>query len=174
MGFLPENVAFSPSLTGRELLGFYARLKRAQAGDRDRLLAQVGLEEAADRRVATYSKGMRQRLGLAQALIGRPRLLLFDEPTTGLDPLLRQSFYGLVRELGEGGATVLLSSHALTEIEERAERVLIMHRGRIVESIGGARKRRLRVEELLDSFDRLRSADMVDQSAAEMVRRLYI
>ena len=84
---------------------------------------------AADRRVGTYSKGMRQRLGLAQALLGEPRVLLLDEPTTGLDPALRRSFYEIVEELRGRGATVLLSSHALTELEERAGRVVIMNRG---------------------------------------------
>ena len=84
---------------------------------------------AADRRVGTYSKGMRQRLGLAQALLGEPRVLLLDEPTTGLDPALRHSFYEIVEELRGRGATVLLSSHALTELEERAGRVVIMNRG---------------------------------------------
>ena len=72
---------------------------------------------------------MRQRLGLAQALLGEPRVLLLDEPTTGLDPALRQSFYEIVEELRKRGATVLLSSHALTELEERAGRVVIMNRG---------------------------------------------
>ena len=84
------------------------------------LLERVGLAAAADRRVGTYSKGMRQRLGLAQALLGEPRVLLLDEPTTGLDPALRLSFYEIVEELRGRGATVLLSSHALTELEERA------------------------------------------------------
>jgi Cu-processing system ATP-binding protein len=72
---------------------------------------------------------MRQRLGLAQALIGHPRVLLLDEPTTGLDPELRQTFYEIIEKLARGGATVLLSSHALTELEERAGRVIIMNRG---------------------------------------------
>jgi Cu-processing system ATP-binding protein len=84
---------------------------------------------AARRRVGTYSKGMRQRLGLAQALIGHPRVLLLDEPTTGLDPELRQTFYEIIERLSAEGATVLLSSHALTELEERAGRVIIMNRG---------------------------------------------
>jgi Cu-processing system ATP-binding protein len=130
IGFLPENVAFNPSLTARELLGFYARLKRV--GGVGELLARVGLEDVADRRVGTYSKGMRQRLGLAQALLGSPKLLLLDEPTTGLDPSLRLGFYDTVQALGAGGATVLLSSHALGELEQRAERVIIMHRGALI------------------------------------------
>ncbi len=142
IGFLPESVAFNPSLTARELLGFYARLKGARS-EVGRLLAQVGLEDAANQRVATYSKGMRQRLGLAQALLGSPRLLLLDEPTTGLDPSLRLSFYERVQTLRGQGATVLLSSHALGELEQRADRVLIMHRGRLLADGTIAELRRL-------------------------------
>jgi Cu-processing system ATP-binding protein len=96
------------------------------------LLERVGLAPAADRKVGTYSKGMRQRLGLAQALLGRPRVLLLDEPTTGLDPALRQTFYEILDELRDDGATVLISSHALNELEDRAEHVLIMNRGLLV------------------------------------------
>jgi Cu-processing system ATP-binding protein len=129
LGYLPENVSFNAALTGRETLAFYARLKREPAGSVRPLLDRVGLGPAADRRVGTYSKGMRQRLGLAQALLGEPRVLLLDEPTTGLDPALRQSFYEIVEELRGRGATVLLSSHALTELEERAGRIVIMNRG---------------------------------------------
>lgn len=132
LGYLPENVAFNPALTGREILGFYARLKGERPAKALALLDRVGLVEAAARRVATYSKGMRQRLGLAQALIGEPLLLLLDEPTTGLDPALRQSFYEIIEERRRQGATVVLSSHALTELEERAGRVIIMNRGTMV------------------------------------------
>ena len=129
VGYLPENVSFNAALTGRETLTFYARLKREPKVSVGGLLQRVGLRAAADRRIATYSKGMRQRLGLAQVLLGEPLLLLLDEPTTGLDPELRQSFYDVVEELRGRGATVLLSSHALTELEERAGRVIIMNRG---------------------------------------------
>lgn len=132
LGYLPENVAFNAALTGRETLGFYARLKRIKPASAWPLLERVGLMHAADRRVGTYSKGMRQRLGLAQALLGRPRVLLLDEPTTGLDPALRQTFYEILNELRDDGATVLISSHALNELEDRAEHVLIMNRGRLV------------------------------------------
>ncbi len=132
IGFLPENVAFPPAMTGLELLSFYARLKGEPTAGLKDLLARVGLAEAAGRRVGGYSKGMRQRLGLAQALLGAPRVLLLDEPTTGLDPELRRQFYEIVRTLRDGGATVLLSSHALTELEERADRVVVMNRGRMV------------------------------------------
>ena len=129
LGYLPENVAFNAALTGRETLTFYARLKREPLRCVQEFLDRVGIAHAADRRVGSYSKGMRQRLGLAQALLGAPRVLLLDEPTTGLDPALRQSFYEIVDELRGRGATALLSSHALTELEERAGRVIIMNRG---------------------------------------------
>jgi Cu-processing system ATP-binding protein len=129
LGYLPENVSFDAALTARETQAFYARLKREPVTTALDLLDTVGLGAASRRRVGTYSKGMRQRLGLAQALIGRPRVLLLDEPTTGLDPELRQTFYEVIQRLAADGATVLLSSHALTELEERAGRVIIMNRG---------------------------------------------
>jgi Cu-processing system ATP-binding protein len=129
LGFLPENVSFDAALTGRETQAFYARLKGEPASRALELLDAVGLGAAGGRRIGTYSKGMRQRLGLAQALIGNPRLLLLDEPTTGLDPELRQTFYEVIQRLASEGATVLLSSHALTELEERAGRVIIMNHG---------------------------------------------
>lgn len=132
LGYLPENVAFNAALTGREILSFYARLKGEPVLKTLALLDRVGLGAASARRVGTYSKGMRQRLGLAQALIGDPQVLLLDEPTTGLDPALRLSFYEIVQELRDRGATVVLSSHALTELEERAGRVIIMNRGMMV------------------------------------------
>ena len=132
IGYLPENVAFQGAMTGRELLTFYARLKDQPAASCGDLLDTVGLTESADRPVRTYSKGMRQRLGLAQALLGQPRLLFFDEPTSGLDPSARLRFYDLLTRLRASGATVLVSSHALTEIEARADRIAIMKTGRLV------------------------------------------
>ncbi len=92
-------MAFNAALTGRETLAFYARLKQIKPASAMALLDRVGLMDAADRRVGTYSKGMRQRLGLAQALLGRPRVLLLDEPTTGLDPALRETFYEILRRI---------------------------------------------------------------------------
>ena len=130
VGYLPETVSFHLALTGRETLGFYARLKAVPAADLDRAFAAVGLDgAAADRAVGTYSKGMRQRLGLAQALLGQPRVLILDEPTSGLDPALRREFYSIVAARAAEGATVLLASHALTELEGRADRVVIVNRG---------------------------------------------
>jgi Cu-processing system ATP-binding protein len=132
LGYLPENVAFNTAMTGRETLAFYARLKAIKPKSAWPLLDRVGLMDAADRKVGTYSKGMRQRLGLAQALLGRPRVLLLDEPTTGLDPALRQTFYEILNELRDDGATVLISSHALNELEDHTEHVLIMNGGMLV------------------------------------------
>lgn len=130
LGYLPESVSFHLALTGRETLAFYARLKQVNMQSADSLFERVGLAaSAADRPIRTYSKGMRQRLGLAQALLGAPKVLLLDEPTSGLDPALRRNFYALVDELRAGGATVLLSSHALGELEDRAGRVIIVNRG---------------------------------------------
>ena len=131
IGFLPENVAFHHELTGVQTLHFYARLKGARLQQCGELLERVGLAAAAKRRVKTYSKGMRQRLGLAQALLGAPRLLLLDEPTTGLDPASRVEFFRIVRELSEDGATVLISSHILTELEAKTDLVAIMKGGRL-------------------------------------------
>jgi Cu-processing system ATP-binding protein len=132
LGYLPENVSFNPALTARELLTFYARLKDQAVAPTLKLLDRVGLGSAASRRVATYSKGMRQRLGLAQALIGEPQVLLLDEPTSGLDPALRLDFYDIVEARRAAGATVILSSHALAELGDRAGRIIIMNRGTMV------------------------------------------
>jgi Cu-processing system ATP-binding protein len=132
LGYLPENVALYPSMTGAETLAFYARLKGLPLRDNPALLEKVGIAGAAQRRVATYSKGMRQRLGLAQALLGEPRVLLLDEPTTGLDPALRQHFYEILRALRAEGAMVLLSTHALAELEGQVDRVVVMNQSRKV------------------------------------------
>jgi Cu-processing system ATP-binding protein len=143
LGYLPENVAFHPSMTGEETLILYARLKRQDRRCCAALLERVGLAAAARRRVGTYSKGMRQRLGLAQALLGNSRALLLDEPTTGMDPALRQSFYAILRELRDAGAAVLLSSHALAEMEGEVDRVVVINRGRKVADGSIAELRRL-------------------------------
>ena len=131
-GFLPESVAFHGALTGREQLRHFARLKSVAAKHADELLDRVGLTDAADRKIRTYSKGMRQRIGLAQALLGRPKLALLDEPTSGLDPISRHEFYDIVEDLAKMGTAVLLSSHALTELETRTDRIAIMSKGSLV------------------------------------------
>ncbi|WP_043531356.1 ABC transporter ATP-binding protein [Litchfieldella xinjiangensis] len=130
LGYLPENVSFYEQLSGREVLRYFARLKRTDRSQADELLERVGLSDAAQRRVKTYSKGMRQRLGLAQALLGDPRLLLLDEPTTGLDPAATRDFYDAVRTLRDNGCTVLLSSHVLPGIEPYIDRALILGGGK--------------------------------------------
>jgi len=132
LGFLPENAAFHPASTGREAMDFFARLKGEPISANMALLERVGLAAAADRRIGAYSKGMRQRLGLAQALIGAPDILVLDEPTTGLDPGLRRGFYEILGQLRDRGVTVLLSSHALSELQGNADRVLVLNRGSLI------------------------------------------
>jgi len=126
--FLPEAVSFHPALTGREQLNLFANLSGAPA-DVPALLERVGLADALDRRIGTYSKGMRQRLGLAQVLLGRPKVALLDEPTSGLDPISRQDLYAIIDELAEQGTAVLIASHALTEVEARTDRIAILRKG---------------------------------------------
>lgn len=142
VGYLPENVVFYDNLSGLETLDFFARLKGAGRRECAGLLERVGLAGAARRRVKGYSKGMRQRLGLAQALLGGPRLLFLDEPTTGLDPMGRREFYDILRELREEGVTMMLASHVLSEIQERVDRLAIIKSGQIqaVGSVHGLRE----------------------------------
>lgn len=131
LGYLPENVTFYPQLSGRETLRHFARLKGAALSQVDELLEQVGLAHAADRRVKTYSKGMRQRLGLAQALLGEPRLLLLDEPTVGLDPIATQDLYLLIDRLRQRGTSIILCSHVLPGVEAHINRAAILAKGRL-------------------------------------------
>lgn len=132
VSYLPENVAFPKMLTGREIVRYYAKLKAADLSQVMPTLEQVDLADAADQRCGTYSKGMRQRLGLAQALVGTPKLLLLDEPTSGLDPLSRQRFYSLISDIASKGTAVLLSSHGLSELEAKTDRVAILRKGELV------------------------------------------
>ncbi|GIX16154.1 MAG: ABC transporter ATP-binding protein [Rhodothalassiaceae bacterium] len=133
IAYLPERVAFDPQMTGREVLRFYARLKRADARDPaiEALLEEVGLAAAADRRIAGWSKGMQQRLGLAVALLGEADLYLFDEPTTGLDPLARRWFFDLALRLAARGRAVVIASHVLAELERIADRAAMISSGRL-------------------------------------------
>ena len=132
VAYLPENVAFHPALTGEEQLRHYLALRGESPRQAMALLSRVGLAHAARRRIGTYSKGMRQRVGLAQTLIGRPRLLVLDEPTSGLDPVSRRDFYDLLDGLSAEGTAILLSSHVLTEVEARTDRILILSGGDLV------------------------------------------
>lgn len=134
LGYLPENVQFYEQLSGFEVLDYFARLKRIGTGVVAPLLERVGLAHAMHRRVKTYSKGMRQRLGLAQALIGEPRLILLDEPTVGLDPMATRDFYAMVDELRAKGVSVILCSHVLPGVERHIDRAAILGQGRMLAS----------------------------------------
>ena len=129
--YLPEAVSFHPALTGREQLTLFAKLSGTKA-DVPGLLDRVGLSDALDRRIGAYSKGMRQRLGLAQVLLGQPKVALLDEPTSALDPISRQDLYAIIDDLAAQGTAVLIASHALTEVEARTDRIAIMRKGRMI------------------------------------------
>lgn len=129
IGFLPENVSFYQQQTGRQVLKFFAQLKKVNAQRVDDLLDQLELTFAANRKVKTYSKGMRQRLGLAQALLTKPSLLLLDEPTVGLDPVATRMFYQTLDRLKKDGCSIILCSHVLPELESHIDRALILAQG---------------------------------------------
>lgn len=135
IGFLPENPYFYRHLTGLETLLFYGRLCGLKgAGLRDRaaeLLELVNLEKARDRRLAGYSKGMLQRIGLAQALIQRPRLVVLDEPTAGVDPIGSRKIRDLILQLKEDGISVFLCSHLLEQVQEVCDRVGVIAHGKM-------------------------------------------
>ena len=136
VGFLPENPYFYKYLTGEETLRFFGKLCGLHGsilkGRIDQMLALVGLTEARDRRLGTYSKGMLQRIGLAQALIHEPRLVVLDEPTAGVDPAGSREICELILDLKRRGITVLLSSHLLAQTQEICDRVGILARGVLV------------------------------------------
>lgn len=136
VGFLPENPYFYKFLTGAETLRFYGKLcglRGATLRARiDELLALVGLDDARNRRVGSYSKGMLQRIGLAQAIIQDPRLVVLDEPTAGVDPAGSRQIRDLILGLKTRGMTVLLTSHLLEQVQEVCDRVGIMARGRLL------------------------------------------
>ncbi len=151
VGYLPESPNFYRHLTGRELVRFYARLcglGGAALGARvAEVIEWVGLTEAAGRRVGTYSKGMLQRIGLAQALVHDPRLVILDEPTAGVDPIGSAAMAELILKLKAQGKTVLITSHLLAQIEDICDRVAILDRGRLI--LEGA------VSDLVGRTDRL-------------------
>ena len=136
VGFLPESPYFYKHLTGRETVRFYGKLCGLAGGGLEarakELLALVGLEDAADRRLAGYSKGMLQRIGLAQALVHDPRLIVLDEPTAGVDPAGSRKIRDLVLDLKALGKTIILSSHLLEQVQEVCDRVGILDRGKMV------------------------------------------
>ena len=133
IGYLPGEVAFWPRLTGTQTLAFLERLSGRPAVDARALAERLGLDDDSLRRpVHTYSDGMRQKLGLVQALQCRPRLALLDEPTKGLDPLVQQAFHDVIADARRDGTTVFVSSHVLTEVERLCDRVAMLRSGRLV------------------------------------------
>jgi ABC-2 type transport system ATP-binding protein len=139
LGFLPEHFRFQDWLTGRELLLVHGRFlgmgSPATKERADALLARVDLMDAAHRPIRTYSKGMMQRVGLAQALLGHPDVVFLDEPTSGLDPLGRLLVRDVIRELRDRGTTVFLNSHLLGEVEATCDRVTFVKEGRTVRDL---------------------------------------
>jgi len=135
VGYLPENAYFYDYLSGREFLGLCARLFSLDREERstrvDRLLKDVGLMQAADVHLRKYSKGMLQRVGIAQALVNDPELVLLDEPMTGLDPVGRVEVKRIIEDLHERGKTVLFNSHILSDVHELCTRIAIMREGRV-------------------------------------------
>ncbi len=143
LGYLPEHAVLYDKLSGLETLHFFARLKNAPRQQCEVLLERVGLSHAARRPVREYSKGMRQRLAFAQALLGDPQVLLLDEPTNGLDPQAIRDFYAILRELQQGGTTVVISSHILAELHARVDRLAILAGGHL-QALGSVAELRAR------------------------------
>mgnify|MGYP001553547295 CR=1 FL=1 len=160
VGFVPENPYFYKFLSGEETVRFFGKLSGMGGEELENrvkeLLELVGLTEAADRRVGGYSKGMLQRIGLAQALVQDPGLLVLDEPTAGVDPVGSREIRDLILALKARGKTILLCSHLLSQVQEICDRVGILARGQLV--------REGRVEDLLSVRDR---AEMVFDGASE-------
>ncbi|MBA3262906.1 MAG: ABC transporter ATP-binding protein [Thermoleophilaceae bacterium] len=175
IGYLAELFRFPEWLRADELLTLHQRLARSDGGDAERaeLLELVGLGEAAGTRVGAMSKGMQQRLGIAQALVGTPRLLMLDEPTSALDPVGRRVVRDLLLELKRREVAVLLNSHLLSEVERVCDRVAILVGGRIVARGSPAELARARgVEVELDSGVRSFPAatrEQVPQIVAQLV-----
>ncbi len=161
VGFLPEAPYFYRYLSGRELLKFYAKVCSVEPSKiKDRVeecLELVGLTEAAGRRVGTYSKGMLQRIGIAQAIVHDPKLIILDEPTAGVDPIGSNDIAELIRSLKARGKTIMLCSHLLAQVEGICDRVAIMNRGKVVldgpvdDLLSNRKQRTLTVEAMPDA-----------------------
>jgi len=170
IGYLPEESYLYPYLTADETLAFYARLFKLSQRKRrrrvDELIEMLELGPARNRPVGEFSKGMARRVGLGQALINDPDLIVLDEPTAGLDPIGCRQFKDLIRLLAERGKTVLLSSHLLADVEDVCDRIAILHRGSIVAK--GS------ISELLEERDRCRMTlpALPPEKLKEVLRRL--
>lgn len=169
IGFLPEESNLYPFLDARETLDFYGRLFRLPRRIRrhriETLLEMVGLSGVAYRRVGEYSKGMQRRIGLAQALINDPDLLILDEPASGLDPIGTRQFKDLLLTLARRGKTILLSSHLLADVEDVCDRVCILYGGR-QRAMGG-------IDELLARSDRMQIlTEPLDEQTIQAIRSL--
>jgi ABC-2 type transport system ATP-binding protein len=169
IGFLPEESYLYKYLTARETLDFYGRLFRLDRRVRrmriDALLDMVGLKAVANRPVGTFSKGMARRIGLAQALINDPDLLILDEPTTGLDPIGTRQIKNLILKLAKRGKTVLLCSHLLADVEDVCDRIAILYGGKI--------QAKGKVAELLQqTHKRQFTTGVISDSAVEQIKRI--
>ncbi|WP_165249696.1 ABC transporter ATP-binding protein [Paludisphaera soli] len=137
IGYLPEETYLYKFLNAEETLQFYGRLFKMPASERNKRVGQlidmVGLSAAKHRQLREYSKGMQRRIGLAQALINNPELILLDEPTSGLDPIGTAEIKELIRELREQGKTIVLSGHLLADMQDICDRIAILHRGELKE-----------------------------------------
>jgi len=169
IGFLPEESYLYRYLSARETLDFYGRLFGLPAKVRkmriEALLDMVGLKAVANRAVGTFSKGMARRIGLAQALINDPDLLILDEPTTGLDPIGTRQIKDLVLKLAERGKTILLCSHLLADVEDVCDRIAILYGGKI--------QTQGRVKELLQQTNKRQiTTDAISDAAVEKIKRI--
>ncbi len=158
IGYMPEESFLYKHLTARETLDFFARLFDIEPGAREarvrELLEMVGLTHAANRRVGEFSKGMARRIGLAQALINDPDLLILDEPTSGLDPMGCRQVKDLILKLAERGTTILMASHLLADVEDVCHRIAILYNGRI-QAHGSIRQLLEKRDEMTLTFDAL-------------------
>lgn len=149
IGYLPEMVSFNRQFTGYELLSFYATLCGVNSKQRiDEVVEFVKLKDSIHRKVSEYSKGMIQRLGLAQAIIHNPQFLIFDEPTSGLDPLGIKEIRNYILELKSQGKTIFFSSHLISELEKVCDRVGIIHQGRLVRIVSNTEWEKTPLEEI--------------------------
>jgi ABC-2 type transport system ATP-binding protein len=167
VGFLPENPYFYDFLTGREILNFYAKLSGVPAAERkgrvQNLLDWVGLGQAADARLRTYSKGMLQRTGIAQALVHDPDVIFLDEPMSGLDPIGRMQIRDIILRLRQDGKTVFMNTHILSDVEVLCDRVAVIVDGRI--------RYQGRIEDVLEERDRM-SEIVVSGLSPELAQRV--